>query len=100
MDIDADLNQKIGLFSTTMVAVAYKVLKTKTKISRVLVITEVLWALLVAFVIAPAIQDWWKISDPVTLAVACIIVLFSTKLFTKAENYIDSWGSKGGNDES
>ena len=99
MQIDSELNQKIALFGTTMVAVAYKVLKTKTKLSRALILAEVLFALLVAFVIAPAVQDWWKLSEPVTLAVACIIVLFSTKIFTRFEREIEG-AKKGEKDES
>ena len=76
-----------------------KVLKTKTKLSRALILAEVLFALLVAFVIAPAVQDWWKLSEPVTLAVACIIVLFSTKIFTRFEREIEG-AKKGEKDES
>lgn len=101
MQIDEELNQKIGLFGATMVAVTYKVLKARTKISRALVMTEVVWALLVAFVFAPAIQDWCNLTDPVTLAVACIIVLFSTKIFNRIGREIDKGDiKKGGEDES
>ena len=101
MQIDEELTRQIGLFGTTMVAVAVKVLKSKSRLSRGLIIAEVLFALLVAFVIAPAVQDWFVLSEPVTLAVACIIVLFSTKIFTRIEREIDKGDTKkGGNDES
>ncbi len=47
MNIDSELNQKITLFSATLLAVGYKILKTKTRLSKALILTEVLLAVLV-----------------------------------------------------
>lgn len=96
MQVDDELNKQIGLFGSTMLAVAYKILKSKTKVSRAFVLAEICFALLVAFVIAPAIQEYWSLTQSATLAIACLIMLFSSKILTKAEAYIDQWGAKKG----
>lgn len=101
MQIDEDLNKQITLYGSTMVAVAWKILRAKTKLSIAFLLTEFIFAILVARIFAPAMQSWCNLSDSETLAAACIMVMFSTKLFTRVEEVISGKSKieKGGEDE-
>jgi hypothetical protein len=101
MQIDEDLNKQITLYGSTMVAVVWKILRAKTKLSIAFLLGEVIFAILVAVVFAPALQSWCDLTDKVTIASACIMVMFSTKLFTRVEEVISGKSKleKGGGDE-